>query len=114
VKSLADLPLVSLCLGGLGAFAIIVASTLLSSLSFAGFLEYLGKHSIVVYLAFFLPMAISRVILLKFAPFLDIGSVSALVTLSGVIGPVIFYAIIQFIGWGKFLFERPKWASIDK
>ncbi|MFK7901351.1 MAG: acyltransferase family protein, partial [Nitratireductor sp.] len=46
VKSLADLPLVSLCLGGLGAFAIIVASTLLSSLSFAGFLEYLGKHSI--------------------------------------------------------------------
>lgn len=114
LKSLADFPVLNLALGGLGALAIITVSTLLSKLSWTGFLEFLGKNSIVVYLAFFLPMAISRAILLKFAPFLDIGSVSALVTISGVVGPVIFYGLIQWTGWGKFLFERPEWAKLEK
>eukprot|EP01035_Chromulina_nebulosa_P040739 gene40740-55082_t len=37
------------------------------------FLRYCGEHSIVIYLAFFLPMATARSLLLKFAGFLDIG-----------------------------------------
>lgn len=113
VKSLADLPVVSLALGAMGALAIIAVSTLLSTLRWTKALEYLGKNSIVVYLAFFLPMAISRIILLKFAPFLDVGTVSAIVTASAVIGPVIFYLMIQWTGWGKFLFERPNWAKLE-
>lgn len=114
VKSLADLPLISLTLGGFGALAIIAISTLLSQFKWMGFLEYLGKNSIVIYLAFFLPMAISRIILLKFAGFLDVGTVSALVTAASVAGPVIFYMLIQWTGWGKFLFERPEWAKLEK
>lgn len=114
VKSFADLPIISLCLGGFGGLAIITVATLLSQLSWTGFLKYLGRNSIVVYLAFFLPMAISRTILLKFAPFLDIGTVSALVTMAGVLGPVILFSLINFTGWGKFLFERPEWAKIEK
>lgn len=114
VTSIADLPIISLCLGGFGGLAIITTATLLSKLSWTGFLKYLGRNSIVVYLAFFLPMAVSRIVLLKFASFLDIGTVSALVTIAGVLGPVILFTLINLTGWGKFLFERPKWAMLEK
>ena len=114
ISSYSQLPFVSLMLGGMGALAIICGSVLLSKFSWTGFLEYLGRNSIVVYLAFFLPMAVSRAILLKFAPFLDIGTVSALVTMAAAIGPVIFYWMIQWSGYGRFLFHRPAWAWIDR
>lgn len=113
VASHADLPVVSLLLGSAGAMAIVLAASLLSKLRGAGFLAWLGSHSIVVYLAFFLPMAISRAVLLKFAPFLDIGTVSALVTLASVAGPVMLYWFIQWSGQGRFLFHRPAWAWTD-
>ncbi|MEZ5872949.1 MAG: acyltransferase family protein [Nitratireductor sp.] len=109
-----DLPLVSLLLGGAGAVAVILLTSLLSTLRGTGFLGYLGRNSIVVYLAFFLPMAVSRAVLLKFAPFLDIGTVSLLVTISGVVGPVILHAIVMKTGYGTFLFKRPQWAMIEK
>jgi len=108
------LPLISLALGGMGALAIICAGVLLSSLKWTGFLEYLGRNSIVVYLAFFLPMAVSRAVLLKYAPFLDVGTISLLVMISAAVGPVILYWVIQFTGYGKFLFHRPRWAWIDR
>lgn len=114
ITSLADLPIISLCLGVVGGLAIITIATLLSELSWTGFLKFLGRNSIVIYLAFFLPMAISRTILLKFASFLDIGTISAIVTFAGVIGPVILYGLIQYTGLGKFLFERPEWAKLEK
>ena len=114
VTSFADLPIISLGLGGLGGLAIITVSTLLSMLSWTRFLKFLGRNSIVIYLAFFLPMAISRTVLLKYASFLDIGTISALVTSAGVICPVILYGLIQYTGFGKFLFERPQWAMLDK
>ena len=43
----------------------------------------------------------------------DIGTISVLVTLSGIIGPVILYSLVQWSGYGRFLFERPNWARID-
>ena len=43
-------------------------------------LRYLGEHSIVVYLAFFLGMAASRSVLLKTGLIPDIGTVALLVT----------------------------------
>ncbi len=114
VHSFADLPVLSLALGCAGAFAIIAASVLISRLPWAGWLEYCGRNSIVIYLAFFLPMAVSRAILMKFAPFLDIGTVSALVMVVAAAGPVVLYMIVQWTGYGKFLFHRPQWAHIDR
>jgi len=114
LESFANLPIVSLALGAAGALAIICGSVLISTLSWTGFLEYLGRNSIVIYLAFFLPMAVSRVILLKFAPFLDIGTVSALVMIAAASGPVVLYWMIQWSGYGNFLFHRPHWAWIDR
>ncbi|PCI03189.1 MAG: acyltransferase [Hyphomicrobiales bacterium] len=111
---LAGYPGVSLFLGGLGAVAVILFSALISRFSFTGFLRYLGSHSIVVYLAFFFPMAVSRIILLKFAPFLDIGTVSLMVTISGVLGAMMLYWATLLTGYGKFLFARPQWAMTER
>ena len=51
---------VSLALGLAGACAIIVFGTLLARMNWLNFLRFCGAHSIVIYLAFFLPMAASR------------------------------------------------------
>jgi uncharacterized membrane protein YcfT len=77
-------------------------------------LRWLGAHSIVVYLAFFLPMAIARTILLKTGIITDIGTISLLTVISGVLGPVMLYWLIQWCGYGYFLFRRPQWAYIDR
>ncbi len=108
-----DLPIFSLALGAAGGVAVVVLTALLSMVPAMRILGYLGKNSIVVYLAFFLPMAVARGILLKFAPTLDIGTVSLLVTIAGVCGPVILKLAVDRTGYGRFLFERPDWARIE-
>ena len=58
MSGFSDWPLVSLALGFAGAGAIIVMGTLLARMQWLNFLRYCGEHSIVIYLAFFLPMAV--------------------------------------------------------
>lgn len=111
---LASLPLISFLLGLAGAGAIVALSALAAGAASARWLTWLGEHSIVVYLAFFLPMAVSRVVLVKTGIITDIGAVSALVTMAGVTGPVVLYGLVQWTGRGRFLFERPGWAYIDR
>jgi uncharacterized membrane protein YcfT len=108
-----DLPFVSLGLGLAGALAIVSGATLLTRTPAVAPLRWLGEHSIVIYLAFFLPMAVSRAVLLKTGFITDVGTISVLVTAAGVAGPIMLYAFIQWTGFGKFLFERPEWARID-
>ena len=61
-------PLISLALGFAGACAIIVMGTLLARMQWLNFLRYCGEHSIVIYLAFFLPMAVTRTLLAEDRP----------------------------------------------
>lgn len=110
----ADVPVISLLAGLAGAVAIVALSSLLSRYSFISWLRWLGAHSIVVYLAFFLPMAAVRTVLLKTGIIGDIGTISLLTTMAAVIGPVVLYGLIQWSGLGRFLFERPGWASIER
>jgi uncharacterized membrane protein YcfT len=98
-------PVISLMLGFSGAMAIIVMGTLLAKMQWLGFLRFCGEHSIVIYLAFFLPMATARTLLLKFSPF-DIGTISLVVTLCGVIGALLIWRLALLAG-ATFLFERP-------
>jgi uncharacterized membrane protein YcfT len=109
----ADWPVVSLLLGFAGALAIVAGSALLARSSTSAPLAWLGEHTIVVYLSFFLPMAVSRTILLKTGIITDVGAIALLVTLAGIIGSLVFYALVQWTGWGKWLFERPAWAHIE-
>src|SRR6185437_1172370 len=62
-------------LGFAGATAIIVTGTLLARMRWLDFLRYCGEHSIVIYLAFFLPMVIARVTLLRSGLIHDIGTI---------------------------------------
>jgi uncharacterized membrane protein YcfT len=112
--SLAGLPILSLALGAAGAMAIVTISSLVARAPWSRWLTWLGAHSIVIYLAFFLPMAISRAILIRTGIITDVGTISLLVTIAGVVGPVILYGLVQWTGWGRFLFERPDWAYIDR
>jgi uncharacterized membrane protein YcfT len=111
---ISDLPVLSLLLGAAGAVAVVCATTLLSRFQAAEFLRYLGRHSIVVYLAFFLPMAVSKVLLLRFAPFIGVGWISLLVTMAAVTGPVLLHYLTVKTGLGRFLFERPAWARLER
>src|SRR3954451_7927812 len=78
-------PVISLALGLAGACAIVVIGTLLARAHRLDALRYCGEHSIVIYLAFYLPMAASRTLLLRYSPIHDIGGISLLVTITGVL-----------------------------
>jgi uncharacterized membrane protein YcfT len=99
-------PLISLALGLAGAGAIIVMGTLLARMQWLNFLRYCGEHSIVIYLAFFLPMATMRTLLLKSGFISDIGTISLIVTVVGVLGAIAIWLIALALR-ANFLFERP-------
>jgi uncharacterized membrane protein YcfT len=106
VSGFDEWPLVSLALGFAGAGAIIVMGTLLARMQWLNFLRYCGEHSIVIYLAFFLPMAVTRTVLLKTGLITDIGMVSLIVTVAGVAGAVVIWRLALLVR-ANFLFERP-------
>jgi uncharacterized membrane protein YcfT len=106
ISGLAEWPLVSLVLGLAGACAIVTMGTLLARAHWLNFLRFCGEHSIVIYLAFFLPMAATRTLLLRSGLIPDIGTMSLIVTIAGVVGALALWRIAVRIGAG-FLFERP-------
>jgi uncharacterized membrane protein YcfT len=103
---LAELPLVSLGLGLMGAMAVVSVSVLMAKSDLFRPLRYCGRNSIVIYLAFFLPMVLARTVLLRTGLIPDIGAISLTVTLIGVMGSLaLFWAVRRtFL---RFLFERP-------
>lgn len=111
----AQLPFVSLALGLIGAAAVVSISALLAKSHGFDALRYCGEHSIVVYLAFFLPMAATRGVLLKTGFIADIDSISILVTAAGVLGALSLYWLTRATAL-KFLFERPQafWLAPKK
>jgi uncharacterized membrane protein YcfT len=105
------LPVVSLMLGFAGAIAVVIFAALLSRTDLAAPLRYCGRRSIVVYLAFFLPMAIARIALLKTGWISDVGTISVLVTFAGVALPLLLERILRGTP-ARLLFERPAWAKL--
>ena len=106
-----ELPGVSLVLGLVGAVAVVSFSALLSKSDLMAPVRYCGRNSIVIYLAFFLPMAVSRSALLSLGSIHDLGLVSLFVTASGVIGPLTLFWTVGKTRL-RFLFERPEWAKL--
>src|SRR6195256_125053 len=101
-----DLPVVSLGLGLIGAAAVVAVSALLAKAAMFAPLRFCGQHSIVIYLAFFLPMAATRVLLLKTGIIGDVGVVSLIVTVAGVLGALAIWWAARGMRL-DFLFERP-------
>jgi uncharacterized membrane protein YcfT len=109
------LPGVSLALGLIGAAAVIRLSALLSRYNVFKPLRYLGRNSIVIYLAFFLPMAVTRTALARSGIISDVGTVSTVVTLAGIVVPVLMFWAARRTPL-RFLFERPHlfWLTAKK
>ncbi len=103
------LPVVSLALGFLGALAIIAVAVLMSRVEWFCLLRFAGENSLVVYLAFFLPMAAARTALLKTGVIPDVGTISLVVTAAAVILPLVLFLLVRNTP-ARFLFERPGWA----
>jgi uncharacterized membrane protein YcfT len=103
----AELPLLSLGLGLAGAMAVVSVSVLMATSDLFRPLRYCGRNSIVIYLAFFLPMALSRIVLLRTGLIPDIGAVSLVVTLIGVMGSLALFWAVRHT-FLRFLFERPE------
>jgi uncharacterized membrane protein YcfT len=99
-------PVISLALGLAGACAIITIATLLARANWIGFIRFCGEHSIVIYLAFFLPMAATRTLLLHTHFVHDVGVISLTVTLVALFGALAIWQIALKVG-ANFLFERP-------
>lgn len=101
-----ELPVVSLALGFAGAGAVVAGAALMARLDLFAPLRYCGRHSLVIYLAFFLPMAASRSALLQLGLVEDIGTIAMIVTAEGVTGALAWYWILRRTLL-RFLFERP-------
>jgi hypothetical protein len=69
-------PIVSLALGYVGALAIVAVSALLADARRLAALGRLGSRSIDVYLAFFLPMAARRILIVQMGVVEDVGVAS--------------------------------------
>ena len=106
VLGVSEWPLISLALGLAGACAIVTIGTLLARAHWLTALRFCGEHSIVIYLAFFLPMATTRTLLLRTGLIPDIGTISLIVTIAGVLGALAIWRIALAAG-ADFLFERP-------
>lgn len=113
VKGYSELPFVSLALGFVGAAAVVAVAALLAKVNWLSLLRYAGENSIVVYLAFFLPMAATRAVLLKTGVVPDLGSVALIVTAMGVIVPLLFHALVRGTKF-DFLFTRPAAFRLDR
>ena len=107
--TLASLPLVSLILGGGGALAIVAGAALLTSAGgpVTAALRACGQRSIVIYLAFFLPMAVTRTLLVKVGLIDDVGLASLTVMVVAVIVPLALERAVRGTAL-RFLFARPK------
>jgi uncharacterized membrane protein YcfT len=101
-----QMPFISLPLGLVGACAVVTVSTLMTLHDVFKPLRYCGRNSIVVYLAFFLPMAATRAVLIKTHLITDVGTMSVIITAAGVIGSLALFWATR-ASWAKFLFERP-------
>ncbi|MDC7789382.1 acyltransferase family protein [Rhodoplanes sp. TEM] len=108
---LSEWPIVSLALGFAGAGAIIVLATLLVRSRLFDPIRYCGEHSIVVYLAFFLPMAATRIVLLKTGVVASVGLMSLIVTAAGILGALAIWWAVRGTRL-DFLFTRPDRAHI--
>ena len=102
----APLPLFSLALGLIGAAAVATVSSLMALHDVFRPLRYCGRNSIVIYLAFFLPMAAMRALLLKTGWIPDVGTMSVIITAAGVLGSLALFWAVRG-SRAKFLFERP-------
>ncbi len=109
----ADVPGVRIAVGLIGAIAVVTAASLLSRMNWAGFLRYAGRNSIVLYVSFVLPMAATRILLLKSGLVASVGLASLIVTVAALAVPLALHAGLRNT-WARFLYERPEVLKFER
>lgn len=105
------LPGIHLILALAGSAAICIIAALLTKLPWMDWLRWLGAKSLIIYVAFVLPMGIARTILLRLG--IDEPNLVSLVTMvAAITAPLVLWWLVEKTGFGKFLFERPRWAHL--
>ena len=110
-SGVSQLPGISLGLGFIGAMAVVSSGVLLSKFRAMEPLRYCGENSIVIYLAFFLFMAGTRSLALRYIPGANLAAIAALTTMAGILGPLVLFWTTRNTP-AKFLFKRPVWARL--
>jgi uncharacterized membrane protein YcfT len=98
--------LTAIALGAMGALAVVAGSALLARANVLVGLRYAGEHSLAIYLAFFLPMIVTRLILLKFEWVWSVDFAAITITTIAIVLPLGGRWLSQGTRL-KFLFERP-------
>lgn len=111
ILNLSYLPGMQLLMGYAGAAAILLLSSLLTLVPWMKWLRYLGQQSIVIYLAFVIPMAIMRAIIIKYQIISDVGTISLIVIAASIAGSLALNWMVSGTRM-RFLFNRPEWASM--
>ena len=111
VMGLAGLPGIHLVLALLGITALCIVAALLTRLPTMDWLRWLGSKSLIVYVAFVLPMGVARTLLITLG-LVEPTLLTLLTMAAAIIAPLILYWLVQRTGQGKFLFERPAWAHL--
>jgi uncharacterized membrane protein YcfT len=106
-SGLATLPVFSLALGYAGALAVITFAVLISRIEAFDPVRYCGENSIVIYLAFFLPMGAMRTLLMKTGVISSVGVMALIVTLAGIFGALAIWWAVRETRL-SFLFVRPE------
>jgi uncharacterized membrane protein YcfT len=112
LNGVSDWPGMGLVLGFFGTGAVVTAGVLLARLPMGHVIRYLGEHSLVIYLSFFMFMAASRAIAVRLVPELGPDVISLGVTLAGIVGPLLLMWLTRGT-WARYLFKRPAWAKLD-
>jgi len=107
------LPGLNLAMALVGSGAVIAFGVLLSRVRAGGAVAYCGAHSIVIYLAFYIPLTLTAKVLVAAHLVRDGGWLGAWSTASGVLGALALYWAVRR-SFLSFLFERPAWLSIDR
>jgi uncharacterized membrane protein YcfT len=105
-------PGVALVLGFAGALAVIAVGSQFSRFSSMRWLSYIGQHSIVVYLGFYLPLIGIVWLGGKLGALAAPGLFALLAIAASTLAALCIYWLVRGT-WAAFLFERPRWAYID-
>lgn len=103
---------VALVLGLIGACAVISISGLLSLVPWMRWLRYLGEHSLVIYVGFYIPLAATvRWAVRSDLPVFNGWGGLALCAFAILAALCLYWAVRHT--WLRWLFERPSWARLE-
>lgn len=107
----ASVPGLSFIVGLAGALAVVTASVLLAKYDPFGFFRRIGSHSLAIYLTFVLPMAATRIALLKTGLITNVDIASLIVLTMAVAVPIVLDIAVKRTPLA-FLYNRPRWARL--